>query len=86
MTPPDRPVHVVFGATGALGTAVVAELVRRGETIRAVSRRGQAPQAAEGVTADAADPAQAAAAAAGATVISTAPALRTPNGPSCSPR
>jgi len=49
--------------------AVVAELVRRGETVRAVSRRGQAPQAAEGVTADAADPAQAAAAAAGATVI-----------------
>src|SRR5712691_7100656 len=27
MTPPDRPVHVVFGATGAVGTAVVAELV-----------------------------------------------------------
>ena len=69
MTPPDRPVHVVFGATGAVGTAVVAELVRRGETIRAVSRRGRAPQAAEGVTADAADPAQAAAAAAGATII-----------------
>jgi uncharacterized protein YbjT (DUF2867 family) len=69
MTPPDRPLHVVFGATGAVGTAVVAELVRRGETVRAVSRRGRAPQAAEGVTADAADPAQAAAAAAGATVI-----------------
>ena len=30
MTAPDRPVHVVFGATGAVGTAVVAELVRRG--------------------------------------------------------
>jgi nucleoside-diphosphate-sugar epimerase len=67
--PPDRPVHVVFGATGAVGTAVVAQLVRRSETVRAVSRRGQAPQGAEGVAADAADPAQAAAAAAGATVI-----------------
>jgi putative NAD(P)-binding protein len=69
MTPPDRPVHVVFGATGAVGTAVAAELVRRSETVRAVSRRGQAPQGAEGVAADAADPAQVAAAAAGATVI-----------------
>ena len=69
MTTPDRLVHVVFGATGAIGTAVVAELMRRGERVRAVSRRGQAPGGAEGVAADAADPAQAAAAAAGAAVV-----------------
>src|SRR5215468_6541461 len=69
MTTPDHLVHVVFGATGAIGTAMVAELMRRGERVRAVSRRGQAPHGAEGVTADAADPAQAAAAAAGAAVV-----------------
>ena len=69
MTTPDRLVHVVFGATGAIGTAVVAELMRRGERVRAVSRRGQAPRGAEGVAADAADPAQAASAAAGAAFV-----------------
>jgi uncharacterized protein YbjT (DUF2867 family) len=57
MTAPERPVHVVFGATGA----VVAELVRRGERIRAISRRGQASHVAKGVSADTADPAGAAA-------------------------
>ena len=69
MTTPDHPVHVVFGATGAVGTAVVAELVRRGNRVRAISRHGQAPEGAEAVAADAADPAQAAAAAAGAAVV-----------------
>lgn len=69
MSAPDRPVHVVFGATGAVGRAVAAELVHRGEVVRAVSRHGQAPPGADGVAADAADPAQAAAAAAGAAVI-----------------
>ena len=44
MSLPDQPVHVVFGATGGVGTAVVAELVRRGEKVRAVSRAGQAPE------------------------------------------
>jgi nucleoside-diphosphate-sugar epimerase len=48
---------------------VVTELVRRGETVRAISRRGLAAPGAEGVKADAADPAQAAAAAAGAVVV-----------------
>jgi nucleoside-diphosphate-sugar epimerase len=66
---PNDSVHVVFGATGAAGRAVVAELLRRGETVRAVSRGGWAPQGARGVAADAADRAQAAAAAAGATVL-----------------
>jgi uncharacterized protein YbjT (DUF2867 family) len=58
MTTPDRLLHVIFGATGAEGTAVVAELMRRDEWVRAVSRRGQAPHGAEGVAADAAGPAR----------------------------
>jgi nucleoside-diphosphate-sugar epimerase len=65
----EDSVHVVFGATGAVGGAVVAELVRRGEIVRAVSRRGGAPEGAHGVAADAADAAQAAAAAAGAAIV-----------------
>lgn len=61
--------HVVFGATGGIGGALVAELLRRGKTVRAVSRQGDAPQGAEGVAADAADAAEAAAAARGAGVV-----------------
>jgi nucleoside-diphosphate-sugar epimerase len=61
--------HVVFGATGGIGGAVVAELVRRGRRVRAVSRRGEAPERAEGVAADAADPAEAAEASTGAGVV-----------------
>ena len=60
---------VVFGATGGIGGAVVAELLRRGRRVRAVSRRGQAPERAEGVAADAADSAETAAAARGAGVV-----------------
>jgi len=69
MMQPNRSLHVVFGATGAIGSAAVGELLRRGHSVRAVSRRGQAPEGAQGVAADASDPAQAADAAAGATVI-----------------
>jgi nucleoside-diphosphate-sugar epimerase len=61
--------HVVFGATGGIGRALVAELQRRGRTVRAVSRRGEAPEGAEGVAADGADRAEAAAAARGAGVV-----------------
>lgn len=61
--------HVVFGATGGIGGALVAELLRRGKTVRAVSRQGDAPEGAEGVAADAADAAEAAAAARGAGVV-----------------
>ena len=61
--------QVVFGATGAIGSAVVTELVHAGRDVRAVSRGGQAPDGAVGVAADASDPAQAARAAAGASVI-----------------
>jgi nucleoside-diphosphate-sugar epimerase len=61
--------NVVFGATGGVGGAVVAELLRRGNSVRAVSRRGRAPEGAEGVAADAANSAEAAAAARGAGVV-----------------
>ena len=40
--------HVVFGA-GPLGRSVVNELVRRGETVRVVSRSGQMAEAPQGV-------------------------------------
>jgi len=69
MTQPDVSLHVVFGATGAIGGAVVDELLRKGRRVRAVSRGGRAPAGAEGVAADAADAPQAAAAAAGAAVV-----------------
>src|SRR5215471_19995046 len=61
--------HVVFGATGAIGGAVVGELARAGRPVRAVSRGGQAPDGAQGMAADASDRGQAARAAAGASVI-----------------
>src|SRR5579864_2897803 len=69
MTERDDCLHVVFGATGAIGSAVVTELLHAGRTVRAVSRGGQAPDGAQGVAADASDRAQAARAAAGAAVI-----------------
>jgi nucleoside-diphosphate-sugar epimerase len=69
MTQPNHSLHVVFGATGAIGSAVVGELLRAGRSVRAVSRRGRAPEGTQSVAADAADPPQAAAAAAGASVI-----------------
>jgi uncharacterized protein YbjT (DUF2867 family) len=48
MTEPNHFLHVVFGATGAIGSAVVSELVRAGRSVRAVSRSGRAPQGAQG--------------------------------------
>jgi nucleoside-diphosphate-sugar epimerase len=51
--------HVVFGS-GPLGRSVVEELVRRGKTVRVVSRSGkmaEAPQGVELVAADLYDPA-----------------------------
>ena len=69
MAEPGGSLHVVFGATGAIGGAVVAELVRTGHSVRAVSRGGRAPEGAQGVAANASDPAQAARAATGASVI-----------------
>ena len=69
MTDPGGSWHVVFGATGAIGGAVVGELARAGRQVRAVSRSGRAPDGAQGMAADASDLAQAARAVAGASVI-----------------
>src|SRR5215469_2653483 len=69
MTDPAGSFDVVFGATGAIGRAVVTELVQAGRHVRAVSHGGRAPDGAQGVAADASDRAQAARAAAGASVI-----------------
>jgi nucleoside-diphosphate-sugar epimerase len=69
MTERDDSLHVVFGATGAMGSAVVTELVHAGRAVRAVSRNGQALDGAHGVAADVSDPNQTARAAAGASVI-----------------
>ncbi len=53
-------VHVVIGASGATGGALVQELVRRGRRVRAVNRSGsaRAPRGVEVVAGDATDPAR----------------------------
>ncbi len=38
-----RGYHVVLGATGGAGRALVAELARQGRRVRAVSRRAREP-------------------------------------------
>jgi nucleoside-diphosphate-sugar epimerase len=63
--------HVVLGATGGAGGALVSELAGRGHRVRAVSRK-PAPDLPEGVeplAADAADPVQTRRACQGATVV-----------------
>jgi nucleoside-diphosphate-sugar epimerase len=66
---PSDSAHVVFGATGGIGGAIVAELLRRGKNVRAVSRGGAAPEGADGVAADASNVRDAAAAARNAGVV-----------------
>ena len=63
--------HVVLGATGGAGGALVSELAGRGHRVRAVSRKPTAdlPEGVEQLAADAADPAQTRPACAGATVV-----------------
>jgi len=63
--------HVVLGATGGAGGALVNELVGGGHRVRAVSRKPapDLPEGVEQVAADAADPAQTRAACQGATVV-----------------
>lgn len=70
MNVPDQ-LHVVLGATGGAGGAVVSELAGRGHRVRAVSRRPATglPEGVAQLAADAADPAQARAACQGATVV-----------------
>jgi len=54
----ENDLHVVLGASGGTGSAVVRELADRGHRVRAVSRRGRAglPAGVEGVAADIMDP------------------------------
>src|SRR6266704_1853581 len=63
--------HVVLGATGGAGGALVSELAGRGHRVRAVSRKPAAdlPEGVEQRAADAADPAQTRKACEGATVV-----------------
>jgi nucleoside-diphosphate-sugar epimerase len=63
--------HVVFGASGGAGGAIVRELAGRGKRARAVTRSGggDVPVGVEMVRADAADAAGARAACAGAAVV-----------------
>ena len=65
--------HVVLGASGGTGSAVVRELVRRGHRVRAVNRSGDADvpdgSAVERAKGDVADPEGARRACAGASVV-----------------
>jgi uncharacterized protein YbjT (DUF2867 family) len=64
--------HVVVGATGGAGGALVRELAGGGHRVRAVSRTpasADLPEGVEPLAADAADPAQTRTACAGATVV-----------------
>jgi nucleoside-diphosphate-sugar epimerase len=63
--------HVIFGASGGAGGAIVRELAARGKRVRAVTRSGggDLPSGVEAVQADAADPAGARVACAGAAVV-----------------
>ena len=68
---PSAALHVVLGARGATGSAVVAELVARGLPVRAVTRSGtaDAPPEVEQVAADVATPDGARRACAGSSVV-----------------
>jgi nucleoside-diphosphate-sugar epimerase len=63
--------HVVFGASGGAGGAIVRELVARGKRVRAVTRsgHGDVPKGVEAIRADAADTIRARQACAGAAVV-----------------
>ncbi|MEA3275709.1 MAG: NAD-dependent epimerase/dehydratase family protein [Pseudomonadota bacterium] len=63
--------HVVLGASGGAGNAIVHALADRGHSVRAVNRGGNAvvPSGVEQVAADIADPAGAVTAVAGASVV-----------------
>lgn len=68
---PSTDLHVVLGASGGIGGALVRELAGGGHRIRAVNRRGDAdvPAGAERLAADVSTPDGARAAAAGAAVV-----------------
>lgn len=54
MTPPDG-LHVVLGASGGIGRALVRELARRGDRVRAVHRNARSDGLPDGVEALAVD-------------------------------
>ena len=65
-----RDLHVVIGGTGAIGGAVVEELVRRGHRVRSVARRtAEIDASVEQVTANVMDREQVMRAVAGASVV-----------------
>lgn len=65
-----QDLHVVLGATGGAGAAVVRELLASGKRVRAVSRRASSfPANVEVVAADISDPEQARRACDGAAVV-----------------
>ena len=66
-----QQLHVVLGASGGAGNAIVHALATRGHTVRAVNRSGsaQVPEGVGIVSADITDPAGAAAALDGADVV-----------------
>ena len=57
MSETKNEVHVVFGACGGVGSALVRELLARGKRVRAVSHsgRGTFPEGVEAVRGDALD-------------------------------
>jgi nucleoside-diphosphate-sugar epimerase len=61
--------HVVLGASGGTGSALVEELLRRGHRVRAVSRGGKARGDVETMKADVSTPEGARAASTGAAVV-----------------
>ena len=65
----NRGLHVVLGASGGTGSAMVRELGRRGHRVRAVSRGGQASEGVEGMKADVSTLEGASAAVEGASVV-----------------
>ena len=67
----QNELHVVFGASGGIGNAVVRELVARGKRVRAANRSGKAivPAQVELRQGDASDPASARDVCEGATVV-----------------
>ena len=66
----SQELHVVVGGTGAIGGAVVEELVRRGHRVRSIGRReASMPAGVEQRIADVMDPQQAVDAIAGASVV-----------------
>ena len=66
----SQELHVVVGGTGAIGGAVVEELVRRGHRVRSIGRReAPMPAGVEQRIADVMEPQQAIDAVAGASVV-----------------